>query len=501
MERLTHLKFNPLLCSSVSNFSLCKDLDPDSNFYLKSDDCEYYTEGSFNNRFAESQSRLNLNNNYADCSDFTLLHLNIRSISNKLDNFSNFLGRIALNFSVIGITETWLDDISHSSDIPGFNFIHNHRVDRVGGGVGLYLADHLNFKQRADFSDGCAESLFVEINRTKEKNIVIGVIYRPPDWKLRDFISELDQLVNVISRENKSVFLLGDYNLDMMKQSTHQATGEFLDVMFSRMFFPLITRPTRITSHKASLIDNIFTNEPLNQPISGLFVYDISDHLPIFAIMPGYVQTSYNNKYFTFRDKNPENLARFKSEIETVNWAGLPDFNNPSRAYGAFLKKYKQIFNRCFLLKKVKAKNVSLKKPWFSKALLKSVRKKNILYKRFLNNPTSRSEFLYKCYKNKLNHTIRVAKRLYYGKKIEEAKSNIKNTWRLLNEILNGKSKKQLLPSIFNIGEQELSDPTQIAEQFCKYFTNIGPSLASNIPVSQKSPHSFLSGNFVNSVF
>ena len=271
--------------------------------------------------------------------------------------------------------------------------------------------------------------------------------------------------------------------------------------MFSRIFFPLITRPTRITSHKASLIDNIFTNEPLNQPISGLFMYDISDHLPIFAIMPGYVQTSYNNKYFTFRDKNPENLARFKSEIETVNWAGLPDFNNPSRAYGAFLKKYKQIFNRCFPLKKVKAKNVSLKKPWFSKALLKSVRKKNILYKRFLNNPTSRSEFLYKCYKNKLNHTIRVAKRLYYGKKIEEAKSNIKNTWRLLNEILNRKSKKQLLPSIFNIGEQELSDPTQIAEQFCKYFTNIGPSLASNIPVSQKSPHSFLSGNFVNSLF
>ena len=155
------------------------------------------------------------------------------------------------------------------------------------------------------------------------------------------------------------------------------------------------------------------------------------------------------------------------------------------------MKKYKQIFNRCFPLKKVKAKNVSLKKPWFSKALLKSVRKKNILYKRFLNNPTSRSEFLYKCYKNKLNHTIRVAKRLYFGKKIEEAKSNIKNTWRLLNEILNRKSKKQLLPSIFNIGEQELSDPTQIAEQFCKYFTNIGPSLASNIPVSQKSPHSF----------
>ena len=33
------------------------------------------------------------------------------------------------------------------------------------------------------------------------------------------------------------------------------------------------------------------------------------------------------------------------------------------------------------------------------------------------------------------------------------------------------------------------------------YFTNIGPSLANNLPVSQKSYRSFLSGNFVNSLF
>ena len=54
------------------------------------------------------------------------------------------------------------------------------------------------------------ESLFVEINRTMVKNIVIGVIYRPTDCKLRDFILELELLVSVISEENKSVFLMGE---------------------------------------------------------------------------------------------------------------------------------------------------------------------------------------------------------------------------------------------------------------------------------------------------
>ena len=64
---------------------------------------------------------------------------------------------------------------------------------------------------------------------------------------------------------------MGDWNLNLMNHSYHQATGEYLDLMFSRMFFPLITRPTKITSHKvASLFDNIFTNEPLDAEKSSL---------------------------------------------------------------------------------------------------------------------------------------------------------------------------------------------------------------------------------------
>ena len=39
-------------------------------------------------------------------------------------------------------------------------------------------------------------------------------------------------------------------------------------------------------------------------------------------------------------------------------------------------------------------------------------------------------------------------------------------TWRLLNEILNKKSSKQNLPIVFKSGNQELSDPAQIVEQF-----------------------------------
>ena len=57
------------------------------------------------------------------------------------------------------------------------------------------------------------------------------------------------------------------------------------------------------------------------------------------------------------------------------------------------------------------------------------------------------------------------------------------------------------LPSIFKSNEEEIFNPTHIANRFCKYFTNIGPNLTKSIPVSDKSHRSFLNGGFINSFF
>ena len=60
-------------------------------------------------------------------------------------------------------------------------------------------------------------------------------------------------------------------------------TKHFLDTMYSLGLYPLIDRPSRITSHSSSLIDNIFTNAKYYNSVSGLLINDITDHLPIFA--------------------------------------------------------------------------------------------------------------------------------------------------------------------------------------------------------------------------
>ena len=85
----------------------------------------------------------------------------------------------------------------------------------------MYLNQDFQFKCRPEicFSDSCAEFLFIEIIRQKERNII-------------EFCEELDRLLMTISVNNKLCVLLGDWNVDVMKHDRHSSTTELLDIMY-----------------------------------------------------------------------------------------------------------------------------------------------------------------------------------------------------------------------------------------------------------------------------
>ena len=102
-----------------------------------------------------------------------------------------------------------------------------------------------------------------------------------------DFNSNyLNNLLEKISKEQKSVFLLGDFNITLLNYNVHNPTNELLNSVASNSFLPYILQPTRITSHSKTLIDNIFTYITLPDSISGNLTVTISDHLPQFLIAP-----------------------------------------------------------------------------------------------------------------------------------------------------------------------------------------------------------------------
>ena len=72
--------------------------------------------------------------------------------------------------------------------------------------------------------------------------------------------------------------------------------------------------------------------------------------------------------------------------------------------------------------------------------------------------------------------------------------------WCLLNEVLNCKKLRPKPNSVFKVGDQEISDPKEITNRFCHYFSNIGPNLAKRTQ-SVTSHKDFLSGDFSQSMF
>ena len=72
-----------------------------------------------------------------------------------------------------------------------------------------------------------------------------------------DYINEL---LDKLSKENKIIFLLGDFNINLLNYDIHLPTNEFLDSFSSHNFLSHILQPSRVTTNSRTLIDNIFSN-------------------------------------------------------------------------------------------------------------------------------------------------------------------------------------------------------------------------------------------------
>ncbi len=250
MDRLRHLKFNPF--EADKNIALTEhngNLNNSSKIH-----CEYYLPNDFNQLMKGKK----INNK------FSMMHLNTRSLNNKFDTFRQLLDSLIIPFQIIGLTETWLNDINDDLfKLDNYDFVNVNRTNKNGGGVGIYISNEMKHKIGSDLiinDKNTIESVFVEIITHKKKNI-IGVIYRPPNSKYDLFENEINKVLGKIDKENKICYLMGDFNINLLKSESCDYASRFLERLLTSSYIPLILRPTRITQHTATLINNIFTND------------------------------------------------------------------------------------------------------------------------------------------------------------------------------------------------------------------------------------------------
>ena len=78
----------------------------------------------------------------------------------------------------------------------------------------------------------------------------------------------LNELFGKLSKENKTIFLLGDFNINLLNYDINPPTNEFLDCLSSHYLLPHIVQPSRVATNSKTLID-IFSNMAVPNIISG----------------------------------------------------------------------------------------------------------------------------------------------------------------------------------------------------------------------------------------
>ena len=463
------------------------DIDPDANFSFAYES-EYHTY--------DQLQISNLSNN----SPLSLCHANIRSAPKNLHNLIDSFSLVNTNFSILALTETWLNsDNASLFNIPNYNHIHLTRNNRGGGGVSIHLHNSFVYSKRDDLTSSTLfyEILSIEILRPSASNLIVVAIYRPPNVDISEFLSHLTSMLVRIDSEKKPTFILGDFNLDLLKRDTNSDIQTFLDLMYSSSFLPLINKPTRVTADSATLIDNIFTNNLSQHHSIGILLADISDHYPIFTYLKELLPPKQAEiKYRAF---NEVNRNTFREQIQLEDWSRVYETQNAQEAYTHFSETISQLYETNFPVK-IRKSVKSDENPWLTTGLKKSIKKKNRLYTKYRQRPNSYYRFIYNTYKKILTKLIALAKKKHYEFLITSNRDNPRKTWQILNKAIGRDNCKTPL-KIAKINNQLCTDTEIIANSLNDYFINVGKNLDSKIPQSDVAPYAFLTGNYPNSFF
>ena len=448
---------------------------------------------------------------YAQMSEFckfkqplSILSFNIRSLLKNIDEFRIFLNQLPIQFSIICLQETWAkDEVEENFDsrfeINGYNCYHVPRGDKkIGGGLCVYVKHGLNIKERPDLklTESDIEAQFIEVVMKKSKNIMIGNLYRPPRGKMGVFNKKIIKFMKTDAK-SKNLYLCGDMNLNMFNCETDPKVRKYINNIKQHFFMPAITKATRVTMRKATCIDNILFNVNFNKNInSGIFEVKISDHFPIFLLIEGALEddTIHNNDLIKIVKPviNDQNISMFEQKIKDFNWDSATKSQDANESYDNFISDITKIYDECFPVQTQYLKQKSIVNKWMTKGLLKASKRKQKLYKKFLKCKSRSNEKAYKNYAKIFDKLLQRAKKLHYTGLIKKHEGNIKKLWSTMKEIISKNKENIKNPNFLQVNGRDLWEKRKIAEEFNKFFVNVGPDLASKVKPAKSHFNSFL---------
>ena len=503
--------FNPYNKSSLINSigNQIEELEHDSMYWKDLSEmltrCEYIQQAHI------SPSKTN---------ELKVFSLNVRSLHKNITHFREEI-HTYLNYDILSLNETncalsklpnGINDIL----LEGFHepiIQEPARTSGRGGGLVLYVNRQVCTEEqieqyRPNFSceeETSGEFQFIKIHNCKgfNKTKLLINVYRSPSRNVDKFMKLLDNVLRSLDRHSrKHILFTGDFNIDLIKYDKDTHSQNLVATFENYGFVQMISRPTRITDHSATLIDHVYSNDIKNTASCQVLTLHISDHLATLTTLllgdregPCGRVTSKKPSIKQARKFCEANNAKFQSLIESEDWSEVSLHENCEVQYEKFCEIYTKHYDEAYPLNKSRPRRKNERrdpKPWILPWLEDACARRHELHHLKITTSTKANDEAYEKIDKFCNKHIDLAKAKYYKKFFDEHCENSKKQWQMINTLLNRKLKEKNSIKLKGDDGSIISNGTDVAAKFNNYFSNI----ASNIKAQISARQTFDPGGF-----
>ena len=428
-----------------------------------------YTPKNFN--ASHSQIKNNL----------TIFHQNIcglRTKSNEiLCHFSSRLPHV-LCFTEHHLTVPELQTIHIDNYILSTYYC---RRQALKGGVCIFVNKNLTFSP-INLENYCVdkdiEVCAVQLHKFNKKLCILA-IYRSPIGDFPNFMTVLENLLQLLYNPKMDLIICGDINIDYLQKSNRVIQLNTLLQTFN--LSNIINFPTRIGKTTSTSIDTIFL-DTLNYDSYSVspFSNGLSDHEAQFLTI---VQINYVNKYIqkSYRKINKTTINNFLSQLSQENWDSVIGEKDVNHTFNSFLNSFLLIFNSCFpIIHRVSTNQKNTNTAWITKGIKISCKHKRELYLLTKKNANVSNKLHYKRYCKILSKVIKTAKKMSYDNYIKMSHNKMKTTWKIVNSETGRNTKMNSTQQLI-----ENYNGQNVAEHLNDYFVNIANKLVNNLNNNQ----------------
>ena len=144
-------------------------------------------------------------------------------------------------------------------------------------------------------------------------------------------------------------------------------------------------------------------------------------------------------------------------------------------------------------------------KPWITKAIRVSIKKRNKLKSKFIRAKDSKIKKLledkYKFYRNSIVTLTRPKQKNHFNTFFQTNNKNLRETWKGIKSLINIHNKKTSLPTCISHGNTLITDPSEISNSFNDFFTSIAGNIQSSIHSSHTNYTKYLKTPNLYSIF